>query len=735
MALVALPIVIHFLFRRRFKRLRWAAMPFLLEAERERRRRRRFEQWLLLAMRCLAMLLLALLLARPYAEPGWIASALGAGGDVERVLVIDDSASLGYRPVADEPELAGLTRAAERLLDWIESSARGDRVSVYLTSRPHEPVVDGQRWGPGSTATIMEVLETASPRPFRAEPRVVLGAIAAGLESSAARSAVVYIFSDFQRSDWLDGDAAVDAPLAALRQLPGAVADTAPAGLRAMLIASGMDRRKNVALTDAHIERPQTLLGIPAVLRGSVVHWGQRVRGETSLQVRVAGVPQPTDARIGLHTEESAEIATEVTFSDPGDHVVELDLGAVDAFAADNVRRLAVEVKVALRVLVVNGDPSSDPRDDEVYLLRNALAPPGQLASGIDLTVIDAAQLELLELEPYELILLCNVSTPTTGAVGALERFVRGGGGLIVFVGDQIRDVERYNRAMYKGGVGLLPAALLPGVVSAPDMGFGMVGETSHPVTAMFSEQGGMLSEYVRFRRFMGTRPVSDDEGAARVLARFTDDAGSPALIEATFGRGRILLFTSTADLDWNNWGQTVDGSYVVTLLEMAQYVARPPVWEGAYVAGQPLTLPLDPETYELNALFKPPGYPEVPAIDVSAVTPSALPGERVSLAGPIATSLGTWRVELQRRAGQREVRSLCVNLAPAESDLRVARRAELEAALGDIPVEYVAAADAFLRQDEASRREIWPTLLYALVAVLLAEQLLAWWFGRMPAR
>src|SRR6516164_4246682 len=63
--LVAIPILIHILNRRRFKVVPWAAMEFLLRAMKKNRRRLRFEQFLLLATRCLLLLLVGLALSRP----------------------------------------------------------------------------------------------------------------------------------------------------------------------------------------------------------------------------------------------------------------------------------------------------------------------------------------------------------------------------------------------------------------------------------------------------------------------------------------------------------------------------------------------------------------------------------------------------------------------------------------------------------------------------------------------
>src|SRR5258708_13297804 len=64
-ALIAIPIIIHLLNRRRFKTVTWAAMEFLMRAMRKNRRKLEFEQWILLATRCLLVGLLGMALARP----------------------------------------------------------------------------------------------------------------------------------------------------------------------------------------------------------------------------------------------------------------------------------------------------------------------------------------------------------------------------------------------------------------------------------------------------------------------------------------------------------------------------------------------------------------------------------------------------------------------------------------------------------------------------------------------
>ena len=89
---VASPIIIHLLNRRRFKIVDWAAMDFLFEANKKNRRRVQIENLLLLFLRCLAMLLIGLLLARPFL-PSDVVSLVATNQKYERIVVIDDSLS------------------------------------------------------------------------------------------------------------------------------------------------------------------------------------------------------------------------------------------------------------------------------------------------------------------------------------------------------------------------------------------------------------------------------------------------------------------------------------------------------------------------------------------------------------------------------------------------------------------------------------------------------------------
>jgi len=64
LGLISLPIIIHLINRMRFKRVRWAAMEFLLKSQKRNRRRLIIEQLILLALRCLLVFLAVILVSR-----------------------------------------------------------------------------------------------------------------------------------------------------------------------------------------------------------------------------------------------------------------------------------------------------------------------------------------------------------------------------------------------------------------------------------------------------------------------------------------------------------------------------------------------------------------------------------------------------------------------------------------------------------------------------------------------
>src|SRR5947209_20628015 len=90
-ALVSSPVIIHLINRLRYRRVRWAAMEFLLKSQKRNRRRLIIEQLILLLLRILLVLLIGLLLARFLSA----ALAFTRPQNTLHVVVLGDTPSMG----------------------------------------------------------------------------------------------------------------------------------------------------------------------------------------------------------------------------------------------------------------------------------------------------------------------------------------------------------------------------------------------------------------------------------------------------------------------------------------------------------------------------------------------------------------------------------------------------------------------------------------------------------------
>src|SRR5687768_2067244 len=154
---MAIPVIIHILNRRRFKTVTWAAMEFLLRAMRKNRRRLRFEQWMLLATRCLVVLFLGMALARPLGCENPATALLGTRSGVS-VFVIDNSYSTAYevnRP-GGKTHLDNAKRLAK---DLVDRASRDGGVALVLASKPARAVIVRPSYNPHDVKDAIDRIE------------------------------------------------------------------------------------------------------------------------------------------------------------------------------------------------------------------------------------------------------------------------------------------------------------------------------------------------------------------------------------------------------------------------------------------------------------------------------------------------------------------------------------------------------------------------------------------------
>lgn len=766
---VASPILIHILSRRRYRRVRWAAMDFLLRAHRRNRRRVRLEQLILLALRCLVVLLLAFAFARPFLTSGRLAGLVG-GSQTEHVVILDDSFSMSA--VSRGAAVGGSRQASfdsgksavESIARLVSATAAGDPISLYVMSRPDEPIISLPNTSDSNRVRLTEALAALSVTQRAGNLDGAIRSVARQIGAAPARAnSVVYIVSDFQRSDWMKRAPESDAESTTGPLAPLAAISNEKYAVRCVLVSVAQPSAGNLAITSIRPNRPQTVAGVPTRFDVGVANHSPEVLRDVELGIAIEGRRLPPLVIREMMPDEMVREPVEVTFDQDGANFVEVELvganSGMDSVALDNRRSTSVDVAAAIRVLIVDGEPSTDQYRDEVFLLKTALRPAGRATSGVDVTIIEDSELEAADLAPYQVVMMANVGSVSRTTEERLHAFVESGGGLLIFAGDLV-DVAQYNETLYAQGHGLLPLPIV-GPTEAPPGTDAMAidsWDSTHPMLRAFEGPTAELLRQVRIDEFLrvdvpepaptpgvksaGKVAEDADTFSPRIVARLNDAYHSPLIVEKETGQGRTIFVSTSVDQEWNDWASNF--SYLPFVLEATQYIARPAPRHRDVVVGESLACEIDPTVVEPTVALRTPGYPTDPEIRLTmgqgkAATDAASQPAGDGKANDAALHtvsfgdtdrVGRYQFVLKRLRGGSDVRYATVNPDVSESDLAPATRDELRGASDKLNVEVISDPGEIVAVAEKGRTEFWWPMLLMVVAVMMVEHGLAWRFG-----
>ena len=729
--LMLVPIIIHLLNRRKFKIIDWAAMDFLLQANEQNRRRVRMENLILLLLRCLAVLLVGLLLARPF-RPMSLAGSWFDSARFERIVVLDDSPSMGIRD--------GNTTAFERakttvreFVDGLAENASDDSLTLILSSRPESPLLNDVPLNGNTAVEVAQELDELQLADRGAQYDLVFDGIGRSLKQRSDKvNRVVYILSDLRERDWSGGSADEESSaVAALQELAGSAAGC-------FLVDAGVSATDNLAVTNVTTQEKALLAGLPARYEVTVRNFGSTPA--TNVPVKFAAgdaIPLtseidniPPGSSVSVPFTHTVASVADGTLPEPVRITATIEptgASALDRLPADNDRYYAARVSRGIGTLIVDGDPSAAFGEAESFFLSRALSPPGDVASAVDVETVTDIEFEGKDLDAYQVIFLCNVFRLSDDRLQELQSWVKAGGGLIVMPGNQIDD-QYYATELYDRGTGLLPIEFQS--IEGDDteekwVALNVVSE-DHPVFAVFDGAAAPMVESARvFHWWAGS--LSNDalnDGRINVIARFTDADQSPALVEMAYGDGRVVAATIPADTAWSNWPE--EPGFLVTFQELSRYMARRTANEGAASVGEALRFPLDPARYATSVTGN------NPSGDSMSLQPVASTENKSELVVEInkTQQRGFYDMKLNRVDGQAETILFAVNTDTNESRLERIDGVELKSALGDAAVEMVTDADLLSLNAEGARGELWKWVLGFLVVILCTEQFLAWMFS-----
>ena len=701
----AIPLIIHLLNRRRFRRVEWAPMRHLKLTIRRNRRRIQVEQLLLLLLRIALPVLLFLFLARPVLRPTGLERWFVGGGRSSQVVLVDDSLSMGY--ASGGPP--AFHRAREVAGAILAAAQPQDRCTLVSASAPRTPIfheVEGSR----REELAGDALALPQADAHAAWPAVLEG-VDEVVQSCTYPTRHLTIVTDLRKAGWDPGVAAV-------------ARRWRDQGVRVRVVDVGADEAANVAL-ESLVPLDRTILAAAesrweAVIRND----SPRVLHRAKAVLRVDD--KPTEIVLPeIPPRKTARVPLSVRFPGQGMHDLSLQLPE-DELPGDNQRWAAVPVKDTLLIRLVDGEPSAEPFGSEVDYLAAPLSIGVGDAEAWRVEVVQEEDFLSPRLEPADVLVLANVAAPTSEQAERLARLVRGGMGLMIFTGGKL-DVPLYNERLYRSGEPLLPSPL-KGLVDEAIRGVVIEPVRPSPIEKLLDLKPSAL-ERVPVRRFMAV----DEPGgeAARVLARWNDAGRSPAVLERVVGSGRVLLWTTTADRAGNDW--PVEPSFVLAAREAVRGTSRPTSWAHTVTAGERPRRIVHSSHQLANVRLTLPGGGEPKALAAVAVEDKASddPAPASAIALPDTRRAGLYRLGWEEGPLGPQQDLFAANPDPRESDLDRIGAADLKRFLSPLDIEVAAARGDGTDGSPATGREIWHELAWGLLALMILEPIVACWVGR----
>lgn len=502
LAAIAIPVLIHLIHRERKETVAFPSLMFLRKVPYRSVRRQKLRHLLLLAMRALALAILAFAFARPFLKRE-VASAAGTDGR-EVVILLDRSYSMAYGTRWDRAVAAARTVAGE--------IRPGDHVSLVTFGAGAEQLVPPGR----EPARLLGVLETL--RPVSEPTRFAAGFRTAAqiLASSEMPRREIVLISDFHRFGFTANDDVALPPRTSVKTVDVSRGETEDAAVTSVAVArrqedgaeaAGSRARATVTARIANLGTSERVVSATLEMAGRRVET-KRVTIGPRASSQVAFAPIPVGAA------ETRAVVRLGTDSQPSN----------DSFF------FTVSEAAGASALIIE-PPAGRARPNQSLFLARALS----VADDPPIRVDVRGTITSADLRDRSLVFINEADLPTGAAGERLRALVRAGGVLVVAPGERGTIPPEWQE--------LLPARA--GAVTTRNGSLGYI-DFSNALFEPFRTARVDFSS-VGVTRYRTLTPAAD----AQVIARLDD--GAPALVDRALGDGRIIMAAVSLDANWTD--------------------------------------------------------------------------------------------------------------------------------------------------------------------------------------
>jgi Mg-chelatase subunit ChlD len=519
---IAVPIVVHLIQRERKRVIEFPSLMFVQKVPYQSVRRRRIRHWALLLMRAAAIALIVAAFARPFLPASAAAALAATGGSREVVILLDQSASMGY---GDRWERA--QAEAGRVIDSLGPT---DRATLVLFDRNAEENIRATSDRGRLQAALRASKVTAGGTRFSPALKLAESLLA---ESTLQRKEAVLI-SDFQKTGWSGSDDVHFSDDVTLTPVSVATETVSNLAVPSVTFArSSFSNQERVTITAGIANKSGT------------------AANNVPVSLEIDGrVIETLPVSVGPNASASLSFSP-FTLTEPSVHGV-VKAGD-DPMPVDNTFDFILKPSQSVSVLVIDsGDGNSS------FYLSKALGIGNTPTFNVDVVPSGRATPQMLQ--GRAAVVINDTMLPPGLAGGALKRFVENGGGLLVATGEHTN--------WPPNDADMLPGQLGP-VIDRMDGRGATIGfrDYSHPVFEVFKAPRSGDFSAARVMRYRSLQPGPD----TRVLARYDD--GGIAAAERRVGAGRVILLTTTLDDSWNDL--ELKPVYLPLVHQLIRYIAR----------------------------------------------------------------------------------------------------------------------------------------------------------------
>lgn len=703
------PILLHLFDRRRNVTIEWGAMEFLLAAATRRTSARKLKQWLLLALRVLAIAALVLALARPKLPGNWF----GSHDRGETVFVIDNSMST--QRTSDDTTLFAklIARATEELSDV----APGDTVRVLLASPyPVWATAGDVRVDANSRELVVQQFQEIQPTNGSSDLLAAMfTAVQADADPETQRRRVV-LLTDGQAVDWKIGDSSGWQRFQEVLK-----SATIPTELEVIELDAKTEKSTNIAVNRVQSNRFVTGIGQTFTLTAKIQNHSEVESAACSLAWHVGSEEEHTEDVPPLTGGNTHEAVWRHSFARPGVYSLSCQINASDNLSPDNCATVVIEVIEEVPVLVVEGAAGQAELQQDSFFLQAAMGWINGEAleqhSVYRPVTVRPEDLETTSLANYRAVIVPNFTSLSEKAVRELKAFAFNGGGVWIALGPRA-DIEMFNQYVFAHGDGLAPLAI-DGIVveskSKSDSG-SKINATlrEHPATTALADSRKLDTSDILVRRRFRFVPPPRDEDVSSLL---TLTNGESLAVEKYVGRGRVIVLGIPLTMrDWSELAKSQ--AFVVMVQDWVSYLTQPQATRHNLLPGDPIVVHLS-ETENHDAFLQ---TPQGDQIELTADTVSdgvVFRSSRTILPGDYSLQLGL----------SGELIPFHVQRNPRESNL-----SELSAEDHKLLADTVGLSTTLLSSSLSGTSHsdpVWPMLLMLLIAFMSIELILSGMISR----